>query len=94
MGAALLQLPGVQAVKREDTPAGHALYRISASPNQDLSLAIYRLAQARDWPVRELRNDTRALESVFNELVLSSAPAQEYAAEAIAVQPADQPPIH
>ena len=94
VGAALLQLPGVQAVKREDTPAGHALYRIAASPNQDLSLAIYRLAQARDWPVRELRNDTRALESVFNELVLSSAPAQEYAAEAIAIQPADQPPIH
>ena len=94
-GAALLQLPGVQGSEEgRHTPAGHALYRVAASQNQDLSLAIYRLAQERDWPVRELRNDTRALESVFNELVLSSAPAQEDAAEAIAVQPADQPPIH
>ncbi len=68
----LLQLLGVQDVKMETAPSGHPLYRVIATNSQELGPAIYRLAKERDWPVRELRNDTRALESVFNELTLST----------------------
>ncbi len=38
----------------------------------DLCPAIYDLAREEGWPVRELRQDVRTLESVFNELVTSS----------------------
>ena len=72
--AALLQLPGVEAVKVEAMNDGRALYRIAAKDNKELAPAVFRLAKERDWPVRELQNDTRALESVFNELAL--APSQ------------------
>ncbi len=75
--AALLQLPGVEAVETEASAGGRALYRISAAENKELAPAVFRLAKVRDWPVRELRNDTRALESVFNELAL--APSQSAA---------------
>ena len=69
--AALLQLPGVEAVEIEADIDGRALYRIAAGDNKDLAPAVFRLAKERDWPVRELRNDTRPLEAVFNELALT-----------------------
>lgn len=73
---ALLQLPGVEAVEVEATIDGRALYRMTAADNKDLAPAVFRLAKERDWPVRELRNDTRPLEAVFNELALpKSKPA-------------------
>ena len=68
--AALLQLPGVEAVEIEADIDGRVLYRIAAGDNKDLAPAVFRLAKERDWPVRELRNDTRPLEAVFNELAL------------------------
>ena len=68
----LLQLPGVQDVKTENAPSGHSLYWVAATDNQDLGPAIYRLAKEHEWPLRELRNDTRTLESVFNELAIAS----------------------
>ena len=37
----------------------------------NLTRAIYQLARERDWPLRELRRDTRTLEVVFNELATS-----------------------
>ncbi len=69
--AALLQLPGVEAVKVEAIDEGRALYRIAAGDNKELAPAVFLLSKERDWPVRELRNDTRALESVFNQLALA-----------------------
>ena len=69
--AALLRLPGVEAVEIEADIDGRALYRIAAGDNKDLAPAVFRLAKERDWPVRELRNDTRPLEAVFNELALT-----------------------
>lgn len=80
---ALLQLPGVEAVEVEATIDGPALYRITAADNKDLAPAVFRLAKERDWPVRELRNDTRPLEAVFNELALpQSKPAAPNGADA------------
>ena len=69
--AALLQLPGVEAVEVEADFDGRALYRIAAGDNKDLPPAVFRLAKERDWPVRELRYDTRSLEAAFNQLALS-----------------------
>ena len=55
---------------------GYAGYRIVSNPavttGNDLGPAIYDLARAHDWPVRELRPDVRTLESVFNELATTA----------------------
>ncbi len=75
---ALRSLPDVQGVERirRDRPRGQRdslTYRVlGADGNADLCPAIYDLARQRDWPVRELRQDVRTLESVFNELATSS----------------------
>jgi ABC-2 type transport system ATP-binding protein len=52
---------------------GFPAYRVlGADGEADLCPAIYDLARERDWPVRELRQDVRTLESVFNELATTS----------------------
>ncbi len=69
---ALSGLDGVNAIQQERTPDGFPAYRVrgrnDTQPPVDLSPAIYELARAHDWPLRELRRDVRTLESVFNEL--------------------------
>lgn len=71
---ALRLLPGVRGVERVREGSPYPTFRIRGSPSQaaDLCPAIYRLARERDWPVRELRRDTRTLESVFNELAVTA----------------------
>jgi ABC-2 type transport system ATP-binding protein len=49
-------------------------YRVLGLPGADLTPAIFRLAKAKDWPLRELRHERRTLESVFNELALQPVP--------------------
>jgi ABC-2 type transport system ATP-binding protein len=52
---------------------GFPTYRVLGKDSEDdLCPAIYNLAREEDWPVRELRQDVRTLESVFNELVTTS----------------------
>jgi hypothetical protein len=53
---------------------GFPAYRVYGKPETgiDLGPAIYALAREHNWPVRELRRDTRTLEMVFNELALSA----------------------
>jgi ABC-2 type transport system ATP-binding protein len=82
--ADLQGLPGVRAVEESLTPDGSG-YRIRGGDGEDLRPAVYDLARARNWRLRELRRDVRTLESVFNELVaeatteesLSRAPEDE-----------------
>jgi hypothetical protein len=50
----------------------------------DLCPAVFELAKRTDWPVRELRNEVRTLESVFNDLARDAGPAD--------APPADVPP--
>lgn len=64
----LQTLPDVQGVEKSLAATGHLMYRIRAANGADLCPAIYNLARQQDWPVRELRQDVRTLESVFNEL--------------------------
>ncbi len=56
---------------------GQATYRIEGDEGADLCPAIYRLAAENDWPLRELRRDTRTLETVFNELATAPGEARQ-----------------
>jgi ABC-2 type transport system ATP-binding protein len=70
--AAVTKLVGVKEVVRYDADAGDKGkpgYRIVGKDNADILPEIFRLAAAQNWPLRELRADSRKLESVFNELV-------------------------
>ncbi len=70
---ALRELDGIGEVRAERSVDGFPAYRVFArqADGRDLTWAIYRLAQAQGWPVRELRRETRTLEAVFNELASS-----------------------
>jgi ABC-2 type transport system ATP-binding protein len=47
---------------------GYPTYRIHGAPDADLCPLIYNVARRENWPVRQLKHNTRTLESVFNEL--------------------------
>ncbi len=64
----LRTLSGVRGVEPMRGPDGYPSYRIRGMGDVDLCPAIYELARAGGWPVRELRRDVRSLESVFNQL--------------------------
>ncbi len=68
---ALGQLDGVEEVHSIAPRNGRAAYRIVGAPQTDLCPAIYRLAAAEDWPLRELRPDVQTLETVFNKLAVA-----------------------
>ncbi len=73
--AALRELPGATDVRGEALRNGRVAYVVHAEDERDLCPAIFELAKQRDWPLRELRSETRTLETVFNELARASAPA-------------------
>jgi ABC-2 type transport system ATP-binding protein len=70
------QVKGVEILEGTDGATGKPgfpTYRVLGSDSEaDLCPAIYDLAREEDWPVRELRQDVRTLESVFNELATTS----------------------
>jgi ABC-2 type transport system ATP-binding protein len=68
--AALRGLRGVSGVDSLRAGAGYPSFRVLGEPGSQLDLcpAIYNLARANDWSLRELRPDVRTLEAVFNEL--------------------------
>jgi len=67
---ALRELEQASDVESFTSTDGFPAYRIFGQPETGGALgpAIYDLARAHEWPVRELRRDTRTLEMVFNEL--------------------------
>lgn len=75
---ALSDLPDVIDVELVETDgtmreSHFPTYRIRGKDSSaDLCPLIFDMARERDWPVRELRQDIRTLESVFNELATSS----------------------
>jgi ABC-2 type transport system ATP-binding protein len=71
--SALRKLDGVRAVEPIQTPDGHPAMRVlSKGESTDLCPAIYDLARKKGWAVRELRQDIRTLETVFNELATAA----------------------
>jgi ABC-2 type transport system ATP-binding protein len=67
---ALRMLPGVRGVEATRTEEGYETFRVlgDSDTQTDLCPAVYDLARANDWSLRELRPDVRTLEAVFNEL--------------------------
>lgn len=72
----LRRLPGVSHVESVDATKGYPTLRIHSQANcrADLCPLIYDLARHEEWPLRELRTETRSLEAVFNELATREEP--------------------
>ncbi len=65
-------LDRVEWVEEERLPDGRTRYRVHPADGADLCPALFTLAAAEGWPVRELRADVRTLEAVFNELAMTA----------------------
>jgi ABC-2 type transport system ATP-binding protein len=66
--SALQSLDGVRDIEEISTDDGYPTFRILGEGNVNLCPAIYDLARQQNWPLRELRQDRRTLETVFNQL--------------------------
>jgi gliding motility-associated transport system ATP-binding protein len=69
--ADLRALKGARSVKFHATADG-AVYQVKGGDGVDLRMAIFELASAKRWPLKELRRDVRNLEAVFNDLVTAT----------------------
>ena len=68
----LKSLAGVKNVKKHISINQECSFIIEGKAQSDLTPIIYRLAAEKQWPLRELRNDVRTLETVFNELAIAA----------------------
>ena len=72
------ELAGVTEMVEVEQPAAHAEDRVTlrlvGESDTDLVPAVYDLAVAQGWAVRELRQEVQTLESVFNRLALEVDP--------------------
>jgi ABC-2 type transport system ATP-binding protein len=66
--AQLRNLPGVRSVAAIPTDCGYPAYQIAGDDQSDLCPAIFALASAQGWPLRELRPDHKTLGSVLAAL--------------------------
>lgn len=72
VGNALQSLDGVRSVEARATHDGYPSYRILGEGDVNLCPVIYDLARDMNWPLRELRQDRRTLEMVFNQLATTA----------------------
>lgn len=73
-GEALLRaVPGVKAVEAFTDGDGSPGYVVRTAEGADVRAALFELARAQGWPLRELRRDVRTLESVFAHLAQTAA---------------------
>ena len=68
----LKALAGVKNVTKQTSINQGCSFIIEGKAQSDLTPIIYRLAAEKQWPLRELRNDVRTLETVFNELAIAA----------------------
>jgi ABC-2 type transport system ATP-binding protein len=68
----LRSMDGVKQVDMFRTPEGHPAFRVVPREDDNLSSMVYKLSKEKNWPVLELRRDTRTLETVFNELATTA----------------------
>ncbi len=64
----LAALPGVTQVEKLPKANGRVTYRIHGANGADLPPTIYQAAASHGWPLRELRQETQTLESIFSQL--------------------------
>lgn len=69
---ALSRLDGVEQVESLPDEGPQLAYRIAGAAGVDLCPAIYRLAVASGWPVRELKQDVETLETIFNQVAMTA----------------------
>ena len=67
---ALAALAGGARVTPEQNRDGYPVYRVYGEEGEDLSPAVFQVAAQSGWRVRELRDEVRSLERVFNELAV------------------------
>ena len=67
--AALLTLAGVRDVARAGTADGWGSFDVGVTPGADPREAIFHLAGARGWNLRELSRRTPSLEEVFIDII-------------------------
>lgn len=68
--AALASIAGVTGVKALRSADDFPAYRVSS--HAEVTPAIYDIARAHDWPVREIRRDDITLETFFNQLATTA----------------------
>ncbi len=68
----LKTIHGVQELESTRSPDGFPAWRIIGEDEADLCPAIYDMASANHWPLRELRRDAQTLETVFNQLATAT----------------------
>jgi ABC-2 type transport system ATP-binding protein len=67
----LQAVPDVNQVESYALQDGSPAYRI-IGPVGSMNSQVYQIAKEAGWPIRELRQDVRTLEAVFNELTLAA----------------------
>ncbi len=67
---ALRRIDGASKIETFHTREGYPAFRIAGANGDQLSPRVYRLASEQGWPLRELKQDVRTLEAVFNELAV------------------------
>jgi ABC-2 type transport system ATP-binding protein len=82
--AVAAELRGAEGITGVRSDGGEGLVRlqVEAAQEVDLGRRLFELAKAKDWPLRELRPDSRTLESVFRSL---SSGASEAFGEEVAL---------
>jgi len=68
----LAGLEGVRDVQVYANGGAYPGFRVIGGDGADLTPAIYQLAAANGWRLRELRRDTRSLESIFNQIAMTA----------------------
>lgn len=68
--AALASIAGVTRVQALRSADDFPAYRVSS--HAEVTPAIYDIARAHDWPVREIRRDDITLETFFNQLATTA----------------------
>jgi ABC-2 type transport system ATP-binding protein len=73
----LQALAGVRGIEELSTGDSYPTYRVLGESDANLCPAIYDLARQQNWPLRELREDRRTLETVFNQMATTADGGQQ-----------------
>jgi ABC-2 type transport system ATP-binding protein len=72
MEPALVDLEGLHSLEEFQTADGYPAFRIAGDDQTEISAKVFQLASTNNWPLRELKYETRTLETVFNELAVAA----------------------
>ncbi|MGH7152103.1 MAG: hypothetical protein ACREIU_15465, partial [Planctomycetota bacterium] len=73
--AALEGVPGVLSAAAEGAGEGSSAFVLTAREGADPRVAVFRLAAAKGWMLRELAREASSLEELFARIALEMAPA-------------------